>query len=322
MSGKAVRGGDEGQTGGILNIDKPSLMTTMDIVRRVKRASGQKRVGHGGTLDPIATGVVLVCIGQAPRTMEYLIEGTKEYKCRIVLGVETDTYDSEGTVTATGDVSAITLREIEEEVGSFNGVISQVPPMFSALKQQGKRLYDLARAGVEVEREPRKVRVHRIDVLDWAPPEVTVGVTCGRGFYVRSMAHDLGERLGCGGHVTELVRLRSGPFEISDAVSLDEMEQRMIDGTWEDLLHPPDSVVLHERAAVVGVGVEEMIRHGRPLPAGLRVPPTGNSELCRVYNVDGAFVGMLSFVASSGQWQPEKVFSVPPLIRKGGKRSL
>ncbi len=322
MPGKVAERGDGGQVAGILNIDKPSRMTTMDVVRRIKRASGQKRVGHGGTLDPIATGVVPVCIGQATRTMEYLIEGTKEYRCRITLGVETDTYDSEGEVTATGDASAITRREIEEALTSFSGTVYQVPPMFSALKQQGKRLYDLARAGVEVEREPRKVKVHRIDVLEWAPPDVTVGVTCGRGFYMRSLAHDLGESLGCGGHVTELVRLRSGPFEISEAISLAEAEQRMLEGTWEELLHPADSVVLHERAAVVGAGVEEMIRHGRPLPPGLRFPSSGQNELCRVYSVDGDFVGILSFVASRGRWQPEKVFAAPrPVPRGNGGRS-
>jgi len=256
--------------------------------------------------------VVPVCIGQATRTMEYLIEGTKEYRCLITLGVETDTYDVEGSVTATKDASSLTLREIEEAAISFNGTIHQVPPMFSALKKQGKRLYDLARAGIEVEREPRKVKVHNIEILDWTPPEVTVGVTCGRGFYMRSLAHDLGEKLECGGHVKELVRLRSGPFDIAEAISLDEAEQRMLKGTWEELLYPPDVVVLQERAAVVGANLEEMIRHGRPVPTGLRFPSTGPNELCRVYSVQGAFVGILSFAASRGRWQPDKVFSASP----------
>ena len=146
IGGPAGRGRN-GSVSGIVNIDKPSGVTSMDVVRRIKRSSGQKRVGHGGTLDPIATGVIPVCIGQATRMMEYVIEHTKEYRGLIELGVETDTYDAIGTVTRKGDASKIMLGDVERELQSFKGAVQQVPPMYSALKRQGKRLYDLARAG-------------------------------------------------------------------------------------------------------------------------------------------------------------------------------
>ena len=231
------------QIDGILSIDKPYGITSMEIVRRIKQASGQRRVGHGGTLDPIATGVVPVCLGQATRMMEYLIDGTKEYRTVIELGISTDTYDALGQVTSKEDPSDVTLTDIEQALESFKGVIQQVPPMYSALKQQGKRLYELARAGIEVERKPRSVEVFRIDLLEWSSPLVTVEVGCGRGFYVRSLAYDLGLALGCGGHLKSLVRLRSGAFQISHAVSLSDMEQKFEDGSWSDEVHPPDAVL-------------------------------------------------------------------------------
>ena len=153
---------------GILNIDKPSGITSMEVVRRIKRASGQKRVGHGGTLDPFASGVVPICIGRATRMMEYLVDGTKEYHATVRLGVETDTYDVDGEVVEERDVSGIDIEAIERALKPFVGMIEQVPPMFSALKKDGKRLYDIARAGGEVEREPRSVHVMGIKVEDWS----------------------------------------------------------------------------------------------------------------------------------------------------------
>ena len=282
----------------------------MDIVRRIKRASGLKRVGHGGTLDPIATGVVPLCLGQATRMMEYLVNGTKEYRSAIELGVDTDTYDAVGQVTSREDPSFVTLADIERALESFKGVIQQVPPMYSALKHQGKRLYELARAGIEVERKPRTVEVFSIELLEWSPPLVTLEVSCGRGFYMRSLAHDLGEALGSGGHLKRLVRLRSGPFRIGDAMPLSEAEDRFADGTWEDVAYAPDVVLYDLRAAIVGRQVQDMIRHGRPLPPGLRIPFSHPDELCRVYGVDGEFIGLIAFDAPAGMWRPDKVFSL------------
>jgi tRNA pseudouridine55 synthase len=294
----------------MLNIDKPAGMTSMDVVRRIKRASRQKRVGHGGTLDPMATGVIAVCMGQATRMMEYLINGTKEYRGQIALGVETDTYDALGEVVRTSELPPIGQEELVGALEAFVGTIEQVPPMYSALKRQGKRLYELARAGVEVEREPRRIEVTSVSVIDWSPPNVTVDVVCGRGFYMRSMAHDLGEALGCGGHLRTLVRNRSGPFKLDQAITLDEAEGKFAQGVWHEALYAPDFVVGHLRAAVVGKRVEEMIRQGRPIPEGLRIPGSRPNEQCRVYGIDGGFLAILSFNASMRQWQPDRVLSL------------
>ena len=295
---------------GILNIDKPYGITTMDVVRGIKRTSGLRRVGHGGTLDPVATGVVPVCMGQATRVMEYLVAGSKDYRAVIELGVNTDTYDSVGQVTGRQDPSNVVLEDIERALRPFKGVVHQVPPMYSALKRQGKRLYELARAGIEVEREPRRVEVHSMELLDWSPPMVTLEVSCGRGFYMRSLANDLGAALGCGAHLKSLVRLRSGPFRISEAISLADAEQQFQDGAWHEKVYAPDVVLQDLRTAIVGQRLEDSIRHGRAIPAGLLSPVSHADERCRVYGADGRFFAILRFDASSGQWRPDKVFSL------------
>ena len=294
---------------GILNVDKPFGITSMDVVRRIKRASGVKRVGHGGTLDPAGTGVIPICLGQATRMMQYLIDGTKEYRAVVELGVTTDTYDAMGQVTDRRDPSSVSLADVERALEGFKGVIQQVPPMYSALKQGGKRLYDLARAGIEVERQPRTIEVFDIQLLEWSRPLVTVEIRCGRGYYMRSFAFDLGNVLGCGGHLKSLIRLRSGAFRISDAAPLSEAEERFVDGTWRETLHAPDVVLYNLRAIIAGRNVEDRIMHGRPLPAELRIPHAQPGERCRAYSVDGRFLAILAFDASAAQWQPDKVFA-------------
>ncbi len=293
---------------GILNVDKPKGATSMDVVRRIKRASRQKRVGHGGTLDPIATGVIPICMGQATRMMEYVVDGAKTYRGVVELGVETDTYDAMGETVREADPSGVTAARVEAALAPFQGEVMQVPPMYSALKMKGKRLYDLARAGIEVEREARPVNVYGVRLLDYTPPNATVEVSCGRGFYMRSLAHDLGRALGCGGRLKELARLRSGPFSVEDAASLEEAEERFLDGGWAALVHPPDAVVQHLEAITVDKPVEAMIGQGRPLPTGPGVPASDPGERRRVYGADGRFIGILAYNASEAHWQPEKVF--------------
>ena len=303
---------------GILNIDKPYGITSMDVVRRVKRASGQRRVGHGGTLDPIATGVIPVCLGQATRLMEDVVGGSKSYRASVELGVATNTYDALGEVTERLDSSGVSLADIEGALPEFTGDILQVPPMYSALKRDGKRLYDLARAGVEVEREPRPVTVHGIAIEGWEPPVVTLEVDCGKGFYMRSLAHDLGQALGCGGHMKTLARLRSGAFLVEDALPLDEAEERFADGTWQDVMHSPDVALRGLRALIVGTRVEEMIRNGRFFDAGddadsavSQLPQQPHpGERCRAYTTDGRFLAIVAYDADLRRWKPEKVFAL------------
>ena len=295
---------------GILNIDKPYGMISMEVVRRVKRAFEMKKgVGHGGTLDPIATGVIPVCIGQATRVMEHLLDGTKEYTCRIHMGVATDTYDAMGETVAERDASDVTRQQVESALAGFQGEIDQVPPVYSALKRQGRRLYDLAREGVEVELDARPVVVHDIALIDWDPPIATVNVVSGKGFYVRSLAHDLGETLGCGGHMNALVRRRTGPFHVDDAVSLEDALVNIKSGTTDELLHTPDIVLRSMPAMILGKQHVKTTRNGRPLPvgAGPEVNITSSAR-ARAYGTDGSFVAIMRFDDSLRQWRPDKVF--------------
>ena len=294
---------------GILNIDKPYGITSMEVVRRVKRASGQKRVGHAGTLDPIATGVIPVCIGQATRVTQYLNDGRKEYEAQIELGVTTDTYDAMGEVLARCDPGDLSESDILTELKSFEGSIEQVPPMYSALKRDGKRLYELARAGIEVEREPRRVQVYDINLLELRGHVARVLVACGKGFYMRSLAFDLGQALGCGGHLKSLIRTKSGPFKVEEAISLEDAEDAFSSSDWPDILNPPDVVLSSMRATIVGSKIEDMVRNGRALPQGLRIPNGRANEKCRAYSVDGRFIAILTFDATLASWRPEKVFS-------------
>lgn len=295
---------------GILNIDKPYGVTSMDVVRRIKRASGQRRVGHGGTLDPVATGVLPICLGQATRMMEDLINGVKAYRAEVELGVATDTYDALGEVRARADASGVSVRDVEGALRDFVGDIRQAPPMYSALKRDGKRLYELARAGVEVEREARLVAVHAIDLQDWAPPIATIEVRCGRGFYMRSLAHDLGQTLGCGGHLKALARLRCGGFSVSDAVSIEEMEERFADGSWRDALHAPDVALSGLRAVIVGKRNADVIRNGGAIEGVAGDTPPIDGERGRAYSVDGRFLATLAYDGGGRQWRPEKVFAL------------
>ena len=304
------RRGPERRIDGVLVIDKPEGMTSMDVVRKIKRASRVKKVGHGGTLDPFATGVIAVCMGQATRMMEYLVDSAKTYRGVVELGIETDTYDVQGKVTRRADASGISLDQVEAALSEFRGVILQVPPMYSALKRQGKRLYDLARAGVEVEREPRRVEVADISVVDWSPPLVEVKVECGRGFYMRSLAYDLGVSLGCGAYLKSLERVKSGSFDVEDAVSLEEAERSFEEGDWQRVVRAPDAIVDRLRALIVGKREELHLHQGRPLAPSLKVPPARHGERRRVYTTEGGFVGIVSFDAPERRWQPQRVLSI------------
>ena len=181
-SGNAFRGG-------YLNVNKPAEWTSTDVVRKLKGMTKVKKIGHGGTLDPIATGVLPICLGYGTRFAEMILLGTKEYRITLQLGVATNTYDSEGDVTAEADFSKVTQQNAENALEAFRGKFDQTPPMFSAVKHQGKRLYELARQGIEVERKSRKVEVMRLELTRWEPPEVDLEVECSHGFYARSLAH-------------------------------------------------------------------------------------------------------------------------------------
>ncbi len=212
---------------GMLNVAKPAGMTSFQVVRSVRRIFDERHVGHAGTLDPVATGVLPICLGRATRLVEYLLSEAKTYHAVIRLGERSDTGDLEGTVTAGGSAEGLTESQVAAALTTFVGRIEQVPPMHSAVRHEGRHLYELARAGVEVERKPRPVDIHRAELLRLTPGPVAlaeVEVECGRGTYLRVLASDLGERLGTGGVLGWLERTAYGPFRIAEAVALADLE--------------------------------------------------------------------------------------------------
>ncbi|MBI2171809.1 MAG: tRNA pseudouridine(55) synthase TruB [Chloroflexi bacterium] len=297
-------------TDGILTLDKAQGMTSMEVVRQVKRLTGHRHVGHGGTLDPEATGVLPIFLGQATRLMEYLLEGEKEYLGTLRLGIATDTYDAAGRVTEEREAGGVTRETLEEALSGFRGVIRQTPPMHSALKWKGQRLYELARRGVEVEREPRTVEVSRLDLLEWQPPYATLAIQCGRGAYIRSLAHDVGQALGCGAHLAGLRRTRTGAFRIGQAVTLEQLREAIAEGQGTELLLPVDYAVLHFGAVVLNSGEERMVRSGQPVRLSAHTHSAEHLEVCRAYSQEGRFAALLRFNRPIRLWEPHKVFQL------------
>ncbi len=309
---------------GIFPINKAAGMTSHDVVARVRRLARQKSVGHAGTLDPTATGVLPICLGQATRVAEYLSESGKAYRATIRFGVETDTYDTEGNIVAEAPV-ALTEREIADALPAFLGEQMQRPPVYSAIKRGGQPVYKLARAGQMVELEPRPVVIYALRVVSWDAPDLVLDVECGKGTYIRSLAHDLGARLGTGAHLAALTRTRSGPFTLDHCLTLEALETALADGGWRERLYAPDEALLERRAAILGEHDEARLRNGQPLRFAPRDPgdasdgwqPPVDGELLRAYSVDGRFLGILRWNAAGAAWQPHKVLQVAPVEDAG-----
>jgi tRNA pseudouridine55 synthase len=296
---------------GIFNIDKPAGPTSFQVVSLVRRLSGVRRVGHAGTLDPSATGVLVVCLGQATRLVEYMMEATKVYRGEVRLGITTDTLDATGTPVSQADPSNIDRRQVEEALTAFVGEIDQVPPMFSALKYNGEPLYRYARAQRQVERQARRVTIHRLQLLAFRPPLATIEVECGKGTYIRALAHDLGQQLGCGAHLAALARLRVGPFTLDDACSLPQLEAAFQEGRWQSLLHPPDAALPSWPAVTLSEPQERAVRFGQCLAADSLEPAQAveNDQLCRAYSPQGQLTAILRYDAAALLWRPVKVFA-------------
>lgn len=269
----------------------------------MRKRSGVKRVGHAGTLDPAATGVLPVCLGNATRLVEYLVDSTKTYIADVCLGTETDTYDLDGTVMATQDASGIGLDDISSALEGFRGEIEQVPPAFSAIKRAGVPAYKLARKGEAVQLEPRRVRIDRLELVAYEAPTLRLEIECSKGFYVRSLAHDLGAALGVGGTLATLVRTRVGSFRMSDAVGIETLTRAFEDDSWREHLFAPDEVLLGWQAAVLGDRNVARVRNG--LPALLTATPS-DAQRCRAYSTEGDLVAVLRR-AGLDAWAPDKV---------------
>jgi len=305
---------------GVLVVDKGAGVTSFGVVAVIRRVLGVSRVGHGGTLDPEATGVLPILIGEATKLAPYLVEHDKEYRVSVQLGVTTDTHDLAGRICETKAVPPFTRVEIEDAARGFVGEIDQVPPMYSALHHEGQRLYDLARRGLEVARAPRSVVVHVLEVEAIELPYLTLRIVCGKGTYVRVLAADLGERLGVGGVVARLVRTRVGPLTLRDAVSWSEVLAAGAEGAkvgaegakvgaesakvGAEALRaralPPDTILPAYHRVDLDEASTRRVRHGQSV-----VAVTPAAGLVRMYGADGSFVGVGR--SQAGRVKPERL---------------
>jgi tRNA pseudouridine55 synthase len=288
---------------GVLVVDKPVGLTSHDVVQIIRRGTGIRRAGHTGTLDPRASGVLVVLIGPAVRLSEYVSASDKRYQATIRLGSSTDTYDSEGTITGSTSADGITEDQFLEVLQSFEGDIQQVPPPYSAVKVQGKKAYEMARKGEEVDLEPRNIKVYSLDLLEWAPPEVVIDVFCSSGTYVRSLANDLGNELGVGAHLIGLRRTRSGRFTLRDAVPLRRLKEAFQAGDWYRYLIPAADALGDWPAVELDPDQVELVRHGHRIQA-----EPGSEGWARGISMQGDLVALLEYNPEGNEWQPRKVF--------------
>lgn len=292
---------------GALVVDKPVGMTSHDVVQAIRNGTGLRRAGHTGTLDPRASGVLVILVGPAVRLSEYVSASDKRYQAIIRLGGSTDTFDAEGQVTLSKDPLTVTEAQFEEALKTYIGEIEQTPPPYSAVKVQGRKAYEMARQGEEVELAPRKITVHHLEVLEWTPPEVVIDVHCSSGTYVRSLANDLGIKLGCGAYLVGLRRTKSGRFSLRDSVPLRKLQEAFTAGNWYQYLIPAAEALGDWPAVELNPDEVEDIRHGH------RVKVVGEPTETKVRGVStqGELVALMELTVNedgSREWQPKKVF--------------
>ncbi|MFQ6131087.1 MAG: tRNA pseudouridine(55) synthase TruB [Armatimonadota bacterium] len=296
---------------GVLNVCKPPGMTSHDVVTHVRRTAGIKRVGHTGTLDPMAAGVLVLCLGRGTRAAEYLVHADKSYVAELTLGVSTDTLDAEGDIVAEADASGVTEKAMREGLAGLVGEREQRPPMFSAAKRQGRKLYELARQGQTVERAPRRVSIHGVSLLRMEPgkrAKALFEVTCSKGTYVRSLCAELGEALGCGGHLSFLVRTRAGRHRLEQARTIEELPDR---AAIESGLEPLSAALAHLPLIEVSARQRRMLANGRPVWVSRQVEAEpADGALARGCDSDGELVcvGEYTREAQRGVLRPKKVF--------------
>ena len=292
---------------GVLVIDKPTGMTSHDVVNVVRRGTDIRRAGHTGTLDPRASGVLVVLVGPAVRLSEYISASDKRYQAIIRMGTATDTYDAEGAFTREEVTVDVTEEQFETELKKFEGEVEQTPPAYSAVKVNGRKAYEMARKGEEVELEPRMIQVHHLEVLEWATPEVVVDVHCSSGTYIRSLANDLGEVLGCGAYLVGLRRTKNGRFSLRDSVPLRKLKESFETGDWYKYLIPAAESLADWYSVELDPDEVETLRHGQRVKAD----PGTEAEMARGISEAGELVALLKLVEGEGgslEWQPKKVF--------------
>mgnify|MGYP000940285541 CR=1 FL=1 len=290
---------------GVLIVDKPIGMTSHDVVQFIRRGTRINRAGHTGTLDPRASGVLVVLVGPAVRLSEFVSASDKRYQAVIKFGMTTSTFDTEGEITSRRPVD-ISYEELEEALSGFVGEFEQTPPIYSALKVKGKKAYELAREGKDVELEPRTITVHSLELLDWDPPEAVIDIQCSSGTYVRSLASDLGEKLGSGATLIGLRRTKNGRFTLREAISLRRLEESFQDGDWYKYLIPAAEALDDWHTVVVDVESIDKITHGHRIPGDTGLE---HGLMARAVSEDGELVALIEFDAETAEWQPRKVFS-------------
>ena len=288
---------------GVLVVDKPVGLTSHDVVQIIRRGTNIRRAGHTGTLDPRASGVLVVLIGPAVRLSEYVSASDKRYQATIRLGSSTDTFDAEGRITSSASVDSITEEQFEEILEQYVGEIEQVPPPYSAIKIGGRKAYEMAREGEEVNLEPRVIQVYSLELLEWDPPEAVVDVFCSSGTYVRSLANDLGNALGVGAHLVGLRRTKSGRFTLRDAVPLRRLQEAFVAGDWYKHLIPAAEALADWPMVELDGDQVELVRHGHRVQAD-----SGSKGWARGVSEQGDLVALLEVDEESNEWQPRKVF--------------
>lgn len=286
----------------ILVVDKPSGPTSHDVVNRIRKAAALRKVGHSGTLDPLASGVLVLLLGPATRLSEYLAGSDKVYRAVVRFGRVTDTYDAAGETVQESSESP-SRAEVEAALPEFVGDQFQMPPAYSAVKVAGRKAYELARAGQKPELRPRSITVHSIELDNYTPPDLTLEIRCSGGTYVRSLAHELGQHTGTGAHLAELRRLEAGVFSLEQARSLKDLEEAIERGSWLEMLIPPQEALPHLPQVVVGPADLSRLRHGR----GIAV--TEQSEgMALALDEDGNMIAILTAGSKPKSWRPRKVF--------------
>lgn len=303
---------------GVINIYKVKGFTSHDVVAKLRGMLKQKKIGHTGTLDPEATGVLPVCLGNATKLCDMLTEKEKEYVAKVQLGVTTDTQDMTGTVLSQKEV-CLTKEEIIEAIHSFVGDYEQIPPMYSAIKVNGKRLYELAREGREVERKARHVKIHYIEILDMEPTQITIRVGCSKGTYIRTLCHDLGQKLGCGAAMAALERTRSGQFSLDTALTLAELEEKLQRSEAEkeaflkSAVIPVDQMFMEYPKLWPLKGAEKLIQNGnsfgiRDLKEEAGKEKIQDKKRYRVYIGEHEFMGIYEYREEEKRFCPVKMF--------------
>ena len=288
---------------GVLVVDKPTGMTSHDVVQVVRRGTGIRRAGHTGTLDPRASGVLVILLGPAVRLSEFVSASDKRYQATIRVGSSTDTYDSEGTITDHNSDIDVSEEQFNEILQQFTGEIEQVPPPYSAVKVKGRKAYEMARRGEEVELKPRIINVYSLEVLEWDPPESVIDVYCSSGTYVRSLANDIGKALGTGAYLVGLRRTKSGRFTLRDAIPLRVLREAFEAGDWYNNLIPAAEALADWPMVELDADQMEFVRHGHRIPA-----ESGQTGWARGVSEQGDLVALMEVDEDTLEWQPRKVF--------------